>query len=128
VIAPDDGDGPGWAKQPTKRSQGSDLIGKVFKHQTDKDVIEGFRRERQIKEVGRSWTSRGERERLGRRPRIPHCRGGCPSDRRGRWAEVAPVSLPAFCLCLEGLCRYERRIAELECLARAATPALGQSL
>lgn len=29
-----------------------DRIGKVFKDETDKDVIEGFRRERRIKEVG----------------------------------------------------------------------------
>jgi len=52
VIALDDGDDPGWAKQPTKRNQGPDRIGKMFKDETDKDVIEGFRRERRIKEVG----------------------------------------------------------------------------
>jgi hypothetical protein len=89
VIALDDGDGPGWAKQPTKRNQGPDRIGKVFKDETDKDVIEGFRRERRIHERSCSTLSN---------------------------------------LCLEGLCCYERRIAELERLARAATPALGQGL
>ena len=99
VITLDDGDGPGWAKQPAKPSQGPHRIGKVFKYETDEDVIAGFRRERQIKNVGLpqlhvrescsvddslrlgkggerdvdrqergSWTSRGERERLGADP------------------------------------------------------------
>ena len=74
------------------------------------------------------------------RPRQPDRRAAGGSRRLAGGSRVTPIpTTPAARagvthlpgrpnLCLEGLCCYERRIAELERLARAATPALGQGL
>ncbi len=66
VVPLDDGNRSTWPEEPPQRTQGLDRTGKVLQDEADKDVVEGFRVERQGEEIRLLELNIGETSRIRR--------------------------------------------------------------